>query len=228
MNTLLSLFDYSGNWSQPYREAGWNVVQIDRKILDDDGVFLINKDLADLNAEWFYNNIFENFGTVDGLIMGPPCTDSAASGALHWAQKDKLVVDLFGEFSRKDIFVDLFYQCIRIKNLCKPFFWCLENPVGRLNKLVPELEKYGPRYFQPCDFGEPYTKKTGLWGNFNMPLPTNKVVPVNGSMVQKFGGKSERTKELRSMTPKGFAKAFFEANNKIEYTDEFLDNWEED
>lgn len=28
----------------------------------------------------------------------------------------------------------------------------------------------------------------------------------------KLGGKSERTKELRSMTPLGFAKAFFEAN----------------
>ena len=26
---LLSLFDYTGNWSRPYREAGWHVVQID-------------------------------------------------------------------------------------------------------------------------------------------------------------------------------------------------------
>jgi hypothetical protein len=27
-----------------------------------------------------------------------------------------------------------------------------------------------------------------------------------------LGGKSERTKELRSITPMGFAKAFYEAN----------------
>lgn len=27
--------------------------------------------------------------------------------------------------------------------------------------------------------------------------------------IMKLGGKSERTKELRSMTPLGFAKAFF-------------------
>ena len=29
MGNLLSLFDYTGNWSRPYREAGWHVVQID-------------------------------------------------------------------------------------------------------------------------------------------------------------------------------------------------------
>jgi hypothetical protein len=28
----------------------------------------------------------------------------------------------------------------------------------------------------------------------------------------QLGGKSERTKKLRSVTPQGFAKAFFEAN----------------
>ena len=30
---------------------------------------------------------------------------------------------------------------------------------------------------------------------------------------QKYGGKSERTKELRSETPMGFAYAFYEANH---------------
>ena len=31
---------------------------------------------------------------------------------------------------------------------------------------------------------------------------------------QKLGGKSERTKELRSMTPMGFARAFCAANSR--------------
>jgi hypothetical protein len=31
-----------------------------------------------------------------------------------------------------------------------------------------------------------------------------------------LGGKSERTKELRSITPKGFAKAFYDANSTKE------------
>ena len=65
-----------------------------------------------------------------------------------------------------------------------------------------------------------YDPQPGLWGRFNMPEP-RPVEPVmltdskgnRGSwMWLKLGGKSERTKELRSATPMGFAKAFKEAN----------------
>lgn len=31
MKTILSLFDYSGNWPKPYLDAGYNVVQVDIK-----------------------------------------------------------------------------------------------------------------------------------------------------------------------------------------------------
>jgi len=43
------------------------------------------------------------------------------------------------------------------------------------------------------------------------------VAPVRvcsqGSRVQRLGGKSDKTKELRSMTPMGFARAFYAANS---------------
>lgn len=67
-------------------------------------------------------------------------------------------------------------------------------------------------YFNPCDYGDTYTKKTCLWGKFNMP-EKNVVDPVEGSKLWKnYGGKSARVKEIRSKTPEGFARAFFEAN----------------
>ena len=93
-----------------------------------------------------------------------------------------------------------------------PDFWVIENPISRIHKLVPELGS--PRmYFNPCDYGDPYTKKTALYGNFNTKLKLNKVVPTQGSKMHlKYGGKSARTKELRSETPMGFAYAFYEAN----------------
>ena len=59
---------------------------------------------------------------------------------------------------------------------------------------------------------ESYTKKTGLWGAFNKPEKKSLPVSTEGNWIMKLGGKSERTKELRSMTPKGFALAFFNAN----------------
>jgi hypothetical protein len=101
--------------------------------------------------------------------------------------------------------------CLRVVFACRPTWWALENPVGRLRRWL------GPPAFafDPCDFGDAYKKKTLLWGKFNEPKK-NPVEPVRvcsqGSWIMQLGGKSERTKELRSMTPPGFAKAFFEAN----------------
>ncbi len=101
-----------------------------------------------------------------------------------------------------------------------PDFWVLENPVGRLHKLVPELGK--PEFFQPYWYGDAYTKKTGLYGDFNFPEKTYIVEPKiyidkNGKRGSyywyKLGGKSEKTKELRSITPLGFAEAFYMANH---------------
>ncbi len=101
--------------------------------------------------------------------------------------------------------------CLRIIATCQPKFWALENPVGRLRKWMSD-----PRLiFNPCDYGDPYTKKTLLWGRFNLP-ERNSVEPIRvcsqGSWLQKLGGKSEKTKMLRSITPPGFAQAFYEAN----------------
>lgn len=101
--------------------------------------------------------------------------------------------------------------CLRIVHVSRPEWWALENPVGRLTRFLGP-----PSYtFDPCDHGDPYTKKTCLWGRFRRPR-RNRVEPIRvcsqGSWIQTLGGKSERTKRLRSVTPAGFAKAFFEAN----------------
>jgi hypothetical protein len=96
--------------------------------------------------------------------------------------------------------------CLRIIYLSRPDFWALENPVGRL---VHYLGK-PVMSFNPCDYGDPYTKKTLLWGRFNKPT-IHPVEPVKGSMMHRLPP-SDRRKELRSITPPGFALAFFVAN----------------
>ena len=93
-------------------------------------------------------------------------------------------------------------------------WWALENPIG---KLVRYLGKPLMR-FNPCDFGDPYTKRTCLWGSFTPPLPLIvgkdlSVAPTEGSkMHTQYGGKSQTTKNARSATPMGFARAFFAVN----------------
>lgn len=211
MKTLLSLFDYTGNWAYPFQEAGWNIILWDIKHTQD--MYSYFKDVNEACTDFFYEHIFDNYGTVDGILAALPCTDFAGSGARWWKGKDN--------DGRTRASLELLDQTMRIIDLCEPDFWVIENPVGRINRLVPEMAKYGPRYFQPYQYGDPYTKKTGLWGEFNFPEPTKIVEPImyegkNGKkgsyMWAKLGGNSERTKELRSITPEGFAYAFCEAN----------------
>ena len=205
MKTLLSLFDYTGNWAWPYHESEeWNVILWDIKHTCD--FYLAFSDIEDACTEFFYENIFDNYGTVDGILAAVPCTDFAVSGARWWKGKDAS--------GSTEASLELLYQTQRIIDLCEPEFWAIENPVGRINTLDPWMKQYGPRYFQPYWYGDPYTKKTGLWGEFNFPEPTNVVEPVEGSkMWKRYGGKSERTKSARSETPMGFAYAFYEANH---------------
>jgi hypothetical protein len=243
MKTLLSLFDYSGTWSEPYFNAGWNVHQWDIKL----------DELMDINSIELAEMALDLFEDVDGVLAAVPCTDFANSGAQYWQRKDKTGQTLES--------LELVYQVMRLADLFTPtdpdyydeggsFFWTMENPVGRIGKLNPELEK--PLYFNPCDFAgylnltdsdhnelerirrkdgtnvnrdeidfvlkcEAYTKKTGLWGEFNRNLVKNPIEPVRvckqGSPMQVYGGKSANTKEKRSITPLGFSKAFFNANN---------------
>lgn len=202
MKTLLSLYDKSGVWSGPFADAGWNVILWDLGHQTD--YYRTFTDVMDATADYFYDHIFDNYGTVDGILIAQPCTDFATSGARWFAEKDANGVT--------DLSIELTYQSLRIVDLCNPDFWALEQPVSRIHNLVPEL---GPpmMYFNPCDFGDPYNKKTALYGEFNTNLKRSPVAPLEGSkMHRKYGGKSDRTKELRSVTPPGFADAFFQAN----------------
>jgi hypothetical protein len=144
---------------------------------------------------------------VHGILAAPPCDHFSVSGAQYWPAKDA-----DGRTADALAIVD---ACLRIIRETSPTFWALENPIGRLRRLRA-FELGEPRLiFDPCDYGDPYTKRTLLWGRFSLPERT-PVKPIRvssqGSWVQRLGGKSERTKRLRGITPPGFARAFFEAN----------------
>lgn len=136
---------------------------------------------------------------VYGILAAPPCTVFAGSGA-KWRALRPISEVLEG--------LSIVDACVRFIIACQPHFWALENPIGWLRDYLGEPVMY----FDPCDYGDSYTKKTALWGRFNIPN-RNPVEPVEGSKIHlQYGGRSERTKTMRSITPMGFAKAFFEAN----------------
>jgi len=217
---IVSLCDYSGRWPSEYISQGYTVAQFDLKLGDD--CTDVSRTLSDINEALLTAN-FEgrrfcapevDRAYVAGVLAAPVCTDFSVSGAQYWAKKDQ-----DGTTAKSLLLVD---SCKAIIDACSPDFWAIENPVGRLKTLRPQLPFVA--WFQPHNFAlldasdeSRYTKKTGLWGVLKMPdLTTHNAEPVRacaqGSWLQKLGGKSERTKELRSMTPLGFAVAFAQAN----------------
>ena len=131
----------------------------------------------------------------------PPCTDLAVSGARWFKNKG------IGSLIRA---LQLFEVSIKIAELLKaPYI--IENPVSTISTYWRK-----PDYtFDPCDYGDPYTKKTCLWtgGGFVMPLK-NRVDPVEGSKMHLLPPSKDRA-DKRSETPKGFAQAVFETNFQI-------------
>lgn len=161
------------------------------------------------------------------------CTDLTCTGARWWPAK--LEADpLFQEKA-----VDLAKLVYRVARRCwwlngfkanSMPAWMLENPaISRLNTMWRRPD----HKFHPSDYGgylpeddahplypdvypprDGYNKLTGIWcgGNFNMPAHK----PVNGVKHnpgwKHCGGKSLRTKNIRSCTPRGFAQAVFDAN----------------
>jgi site-specific DNA-cytosine methylase len=174
---ILDLCAGTGAWSQPYLEAGYDVRRIT----------LPGTDVR----------LYEPPEKVHGILAGPPCTHFASSGARWWHEKGTQAI-LDG--------LCVVDACVRIAWRCRPQWWVLENPVGRLRRWLGSPVCY----FDPCDYGDPYTKKTALWGTFTMP-PRTPVVATEGSKMHTMSKCPERA-QIRSITPLGFAQAFFRVN----------------
>lgn len=158
---------------------------------------------------------------VYGVIANPVCTEFSIASGFH---KE-------GDYE-KGLF--LVRECQRIIAECNPVFWVIENPAsGRLKDFlgVPAMT------YEPWEFGSPWTKRTALWGKFNIPaklytnwddvpkIPNLYIRPGRGKPSLAFMHKSalkhipefqcfqvDSDMEFRSLNSQKFAQAFFEVN----------------
>ena len=160
---------------------------------------------------------------VYGIIANPVCTEFSTANGFH---KER---DL-----EKGMF--LVNHCLRIIKEANPVFWVIENPAnGRLKEFLgkPKLT------YQPWEYGSPWTKKTALWGEFQIPpkmyskweqVPKNEQLYVRPNrpkpalaflhksavnLIPEFAWAKDRIKtdaDIRSMCSAGFASAFFQNN----------------
>lgn len=216
---ILDLHGGTGAWSKPYKDNGYDVRVLTFPDFDTTK-WREDKDFIELLQS----------NTVYGILSAAPCT--------HFSIARNDTTALLPRDLRKgmecikatyDIVHECLYSPFRVnENSLK--FWALENPYsGYLKRFLGKPA----HIFHPCDYGDPYTKKTALWGMFKEP----KKIPVEpekhgngeGTFVKevehfmhmkkhqipegykKHTGLTYRT-IVRSITPEGFAQAFYEAN----------------
>lgn len=214
MKTILHLCADLGSDSYPYQcDENYRVIRIGK----DYGVENVTRE-----------KLWHDFGVnrVHGIIANPVCTDLSRA---RTGGKPKSVEN--GMF--------LVNHCLRIIDELKPKWWVLENPAtGALRQVLGK-----PRLvYQPWEYGSPWTKKTALWGNFNIPEKkysdfaevSNKIeqlyvrakrgdtkpaLPFQHKnairFIEEFKPFVEHVEtdaDLRSLCSQCFAKAFYEVN----------------
>ena len=180
---ILDLCGGTGAWSRPYAEAGY--------------------DVRNITLPEYDVRTYTPPDNVYGILIAPPCDHFARVGARWWQAKGPSA--LLDGLSIVD-------ACLRIVFVCDPVWWALENPIGRLKDYLGE-----PCYkFDPWWFGDAWTKRTWIWGRFTCPLKSiDAVRPVLVGKPRKrdrTARMSSSWKTQRSITPSGFARAFFAAN----------------
>jgi hypothetical protein len=200
---ILDLCGGTGSWSKPYKEAGYDVRVI---TLPEYDLFT-----------------YEPPKNVYGILAAPTCTHFSfcrtnAKEPRNLREAMRLVercLQIIWE--QQYVLPSLYSKKTTLK------FWALENPKGFLQNFLgnPILE------FSPYEYGDCYKKKTHIWGNFNAPskhpiecnkqkfdhvlMDDFKEKHPQGWIYDKGCGLTYR-QALKSVTPPGFAKAFFEAN----------------
>lgn len=236
---VVSLFDYTGAAVRPWAAEGYDCLCFDLQhdatprieaVPGGGSITFLRWDSDACDAAWRVTLAVD--ARKVAMVFGfPPCTDLAVSGARHWERK-RAADPRFQE--RAAYRAKL---CAAIAHsLAAPY--AIENPAGALSKLWRKPD----HRFDPCDYGryiappeadhplwpefipsrDAYTKATYLWTGNGFVMPgKRRVDPVivefeNGKRGSpqwaKLGGKSMKTKNIRSATPRGFAVAAFRAN----------------
>lgn len=230
---VFSMFDGSGYAALPWAKAGYKVIcfnaeEGDHGTYQDVRVSHPNIEYVNawIDSDFRHRAQMEFYGKPDFIMAFPPCTDLANSGSRHWKRKAELNPKFQTEAAN---------TCRIAADIADHFGvpYMIENPVGKLSTLWRKPD----HKFHPCDFGgyihikdeahpafpdiipasDSYYKKTCLWTGNGFKMP--EVLPVEPDSKDnpgwaKTGGKSARTKLIRSLTPRGLAIAVWLANSK--------------
>lgn len=204
MSAAIFLCDLTGRMAEPWAEAGYECFCVDVE-------HSIRRERISDHIHFIWGDV-RSWCPPGGLKIAfvaafPPCTNVANSGARDFATK--------GGAMLRDA-LETFEAC-RMACAWSGAPWMVENPVGVFSS-IPHIGK-PDEYFHPWHFTgfcpeDNYTKLTCLWtgGGFVMPKQfTDPSLGKPDDRIHKAAPSADRA-DFRSATPRGFAKAVFEAN----------------
>lgn len=223
------LYDITGYMAQPWLNAGYECWTFDGQ--HSPGITR-EGNLVKVGT-WFYPDKVETQAAEIATMVGPEvvfvfgfpeCTHLTVAGARHFAAK----ASVNPEFQNEAVNLAKLIPAVAKAAGCKT--WALENPVGVMSSIWRKPDFI----FNPCDYGgylpeddthpaypdvypgrDAYNKGTCIWRGEGFQEPVRRPVqPLHKANPgwAKCGGKSVRTKNIRSATPRGFSQAVFEAN----------------
>jgi len=234
MKKAVFLFDYTGIMARPWADAGYlcycfdgqhspGVNKTPNKNILNVGMWFSNDASGDLMQNDIDNIKLIAGGNVDFIFGFPECTDLAVSGAAHFAKK-RNCNPLFQYEAMQLVYL---VEALGKEYNCK---WALENPISVISTMwrKPDFNFHPYNFggYLPVDDSHPqygeyisprdaYPKKTCIWSGNGFVEPVHCDVyckPGYSDQHKKLGGKSLKTKNIRSATPRGFAAAVFLAN----------------
>lgn len=225
----LFLFNSSTYAVEPWLEQGIHCVSVDYDDTDHSAArdeqrstelhTRLSIDLSQPFAMYHVKHACREKGLEPSIVVSfAPCTDLAVSGAAHFERK-RQADPLFQE------------KAVGMAMLASKFGvpYAIENPVSVLSSQwrKPDMYWHPWEFARYCPLGphpeapelypeqDRYNKKSCLWTGNGFVLPTKRPLAPLESVNpghRALGGKSARTKHLRSLTPRGFASAVCEAN----------------
>jgi hypothetical protein len=206
---VISLCDLTGQFVQPWVEAGYRAILVDPQhgIDSDDGqtvrlAMTVEEALPELGRTMHY-------GQVAFVAGWPPCTDMAVSGA-RWFEAKRQADPMFQAKA-----VAVAEQCRTLGRLSGAP-WLVENPVSVLRRVFGRPDHtFNPSDYTAFEPADNYTKRTCLWvgGGFVMPQPQrDPSLGAPDDRIHKAPPGPGRA-NFRSATPMGFARAVFQANS---------------
>lgn len=205
MSVAISLFDYTGAMLEPWAEAGFDCYAVDIQhrrgawLTETDGVRAVHHDLT---TPWLPPCDRSEIAFVAAF---PPCDHLAVSGARWFKGKGlRRLADAVRLFATAAEFCEW---------AGAPYM--IENPVSTISTYWRKPDHtFSPEDYTAYEPRDNYTKKTCLWvGNgFVMPEPRrDDSLGEPDDRIHRAAPGPERA-NFRSATPRGFARAVFEAN----------------